>query len=254
MFHAHLSSIRDPLKVMVDSRCSFQTHYGVPELDVKGSQVDHDHVYLGLNNNHNGDSMITPNFLRHSGTSNMHPPSSHDTLRQIGITIIGMFCNLGYFLTINGFAQREDHLPSETLPSKKHHNNNMQFTKITQGDTNLDSIQKDIKGEQEARDNHTPKDPMTRGRLRKLQEQVLQKVELLRSLEDSIQAQAQPSILYLHLSKGVRVHAPIKIVERLASFGIKSHWSLHHCASILRGKCNFFPYILVSKIDSDRVG
>ncbi|RDX84882.1 hypothetical protein CR513_33999, partial [Mucuna pruriens] len=51
-------------------------------------------------------------------------------------------------------------------------------------DTDLDNIHKDIKKEQEARDNQTPKGLMTRGRLRKLQE-VLQKVHLLRNLEDS---------------------------------------------------------------------
>ncbi|RDX82191.1 hypothetical protein CR513_37045, partial [Mucuna pruriens] len=45
-------------------------------------------------------------------------------------------------------------------------------------DTNLDNIQKDI-GEKKARDNKTPKGPMTRGRLRKLHK------EKLRGLEDS---------------------------------------------------------------------
>ncbi|RDX94052.1 hypothetical protein CR513_23606, partial [Mucuna pruriens] len=51
--------------------------------------------------------------------------------------------------------------------------------------SDLFSFSEDLKKEQEARDKKTLKGPMTRGRLRKLQEKVLQKMELLRSLENS---------------------------------------------------------------------
>ncbi|RDX60508.1 hypothetical protein CR513_61344, partial [Mucuna pruriens] len=85
-----------------------------------------------------------------------------ETSFVLGIHILTLFLRLSQENYINKVLDRFD----------------MKYSKL--GDMNLDSIQEDKEEEQKDRDNQTPKDPIMRGRLRKLQEQVLQKIKGLR--------------------------------------------------------------------------